>query len=144
LGVPEIPPDPVKKHAVTAAGTYSFTYDPNGNAITQNGATLNWTAYNLPKLINQTGGNSSTFLYGPGRQRHKHVALNGATTETNWVSRLHGEGPKRGPKGGPNGRRLGHPSAIYSNRWVSRRSRPPSKVRSSRCKISSVEDHSIS
>jgi RHS repeat-associated protein len=74
--------DPVKKHAVTSAGTYSFTYDPNGNAITQNGASISWTAYNLPKLINQTGGNNSQFLYGPDRQRYKHVALNGATTET--------------------------------------------------------------
>jgi RHS repeat-associated protein len=71
-----------KKHAVATAGTYSFTYDANGNAITQNGATISWTAYNLPKLINQTGGNNSQFLYGPDRQRYKHVAVNGSSTET--------------------------------------------------------------
>src|ERR1044071_4838369 len=54
--------NPTKKHAVASAGSFTFTYDANGNAITQNGASIAWTAYNLPKVINQAGGNSSQFL----------------------------------------------------------------------------------
>jgi RHS repeat-associated protein len=73
---------PTKKHAVLSAGANSYSYDANGNANTRNGASLTWTAYNLPKLINQSDGNSSQFQYGPDRQRYKHVAVSGANTET--------------------------------------------------------------
>ena len=40
-----------KKHAVTAAGSFTFAYDANGNVITRNGSTISWYSYNLPNTI---------------------------------------------------------------------------------------------
>jgi RHS repeat-associated protein len=77
---------PTKKHAVTTAGPITTSYDANGNIETQTSpsgtATLSWTAYNLPKLISVSTGRSSAFLYGPDRQRYKHVAVTSGVTET--------------------------------------------------------------
>ncbi len=71
-----------KKHAVTAAGSNSYAYDANGNMNSRNGASISWTSYNLPSLINQSGGNSSQFWYGANRQRYKQANVSGSTTET--------------------------------------------------------------
>jgi RHS repeat-associated protein len=84
---------PTKKHAVTTAGPFTLTYDANGNIETQAGAganaTVDWTAYNLPKLISDAGGFSSTFLYGPDRQRYKHVAVSlGVSEATIYIKRI--------------------------------------------------------
>ncbi|MGH8525677.1 MAG: RHS repeat-associated core domain-containing protein, partial [Gammaproteobacteria bacterium] len=73
---------PTKKHAVTSAGSNTYTYDANGNAITRNGFSITWTSYNLPSLINGAGGNSSAFSYGPERQRWKQQASYSGTPET--------------------------------------------------------------
>jgi RHS repeat-associated protein len=77
---------PGKKHAVASAGAITMSYDANGNIETQASpsgtATLTWTAYNLPKLISVSTGRSSAFLYGPDRQRYKHVAVTSGITET--------------------------------------------------------------
>ena len=43
--------DPVRKHAVTAAGGNSYAYDANGNMSTRIGATIAWTSYNLPSSL---------------------------------------------------------------------------------------------
>jgi RHS repeat-associated protein len=78
--------DPAHKHAVTAAGSNTYTYDANGNMITQNGATISWTSYDMPSAINGAGGNSSQFSYGTSRNRWKQTAVFGsgpsAGTET--------------------------------------------------------------
>ena len=71
-----------KKHAVTAAGSYSFAYDANGNVSTRNGSTISWYSYNLPNTISASGSNSSQFFYAPDRSRWKQVASYGGTTET--------------------------------------------------------------
>ncbi len=71
-----------RKHAVTAAGSYSFAYDANGNVTTRSNASLTWYSYNLPNTINQTGGNYSQFSYGPDRNRWKQVANYAGTIET--------------------------------------------------------------
>ena len=70
-----------KKHAVTQAGPYSYSYDTNGNAITRNGHEIKWTSYNLPYEINGPG-KKLTFSYGPDRQRYRQVYQNGSTTES--------------------------------------------------------------
>src|SRR5688572_23261538 len=62
-----------KKHAVTSAGGVSYGYDANGNMNSRAGAGITWSSYNLPTLINQSGGNSSSFTYGADRQRTKQV-----------------------------------------------------------------------
>ena len=38
-------------HAVTAAGSNTYTYDANGNMTTRNGAISSWISYDLPKRI---------------------------------------------------------------------------------------------
>ena len=62
-----------KIHAVasidTGGGTWSFSYDSNGNMTDRNGTTLVWYASNLPKSITKDSQNSSTFQYTPSGQR---------------------------------------------------------------------------
>ena len=77
--------DPVKKHAVTQAGSssYTYTYDNNGNAITRNGDAITWTSFNYPLEI-ISSGTSETFEYGPERQRWKSVYVASIGTETTY------------------------------------------------------------
>lgn len=72
-----------KRHAVTQAGSssYTYSYDANGNAQTRNGHSISWTSYNYPSVINGPG-KALTFSYGPDRQRYRQVYNNGSTTET--------------------------------------------------------------
>lgn len=61
-------------HAVTQAGPNQYTFDANGNLVTRNGDAIDWTSFNLPKLIRHqstAGLSSSTFAYGPDRQYFK-------------------------------------------------------------------------
>jgi hypothetical protein len=44
-----------RKHAVTAAGGNTYTYDNNGNVATRNGVAIVWSSYNLPLTINGNG-----------------------------------------------------------------------------------------
>ena len=69
-------------HAVRKAGSKVYCYDQNGNMTKRDGATISWSSYDLPTVINQTGGNSSTFSYGADRQRYKQVSVDGAVTKT--------------------------------------------------------------
>jgi len=53
---------PAKPHAVVTAGGYSYSYDPNGNMMGRNGATLTHDYENrLSSLV--TGGTTTTFVY---------------------------------------------------------------------------------
>jgi RHS repeat-associated protein len=70
-----------KKHAVAAAGSNTYGYDANGNLATRNGATLGWTSYNLPAVIN-AAGYSATFSYTPERRRWRQVSTYASGTET--------------------------------------------------------------
>jgi YD repeat-containing protein len=71
----------VRPHAVSSAGGLGYSYDANGNMVSRNGASVTWSTFNYPTVINQTGGNSSTLYYGPERQLYRQVSLDGATTE---------------------------------------------------------------
>ena len=75
--------DAAKKHAVRQTGTggYAYTYDANGNAITRNGSSINWTSYNMPSSIDASGKNVS-FLYGPTHQRFRQTYTSASPTET--------------------------------------------------------------
>lgn len=71
-----------RKHLVTStANGWSFGYDSNGNMTTGRGATINWTAQNLPSSITK-GGLSSSFSYTPNLQYWKQdsVYSNGSST----------------------------------------------------------------
>lgn len=86
--------DPVKKHAVTEAGSSAFlyTYDSNGNAITRQGSSITWTSYNYPAVVNAgSGGTAETvsFLYGADRKRWQQAYSGNSTTETtNYIGGL--------------------------------------------------------
>jgi RHS repeat-associated protein len=62
--------DPVRKHAVTQAGSssYTYAYDANGNVTSRNGSLIGWTSYNYPSGVS-TATESATFNYGPNHQR---------------------------------------------------------------------------
>jgi RHS repeat-associated protein len=70
-----------KKHAVTAAGSNSYSYDANGNMITRNGASLAWTSYNLPSSVS-AASYSAQFAYGPERARWRQISSYANGTET--------------------------------------------------------------
>lgn len=66
--------DPVRKHAVTQAGSssYTYAYDANGNVTSRNGSIVGWTSYNYPGGVS-TATESATFDYGPNRQRWRMI-----------------------------------------------------------------------
>jgi len=86
--------DPVKKHAVTQAGSsaFNYSYDSNGNAITRQGSSITWTSYNYPTVVSAgSGGTAETlsFLYGPDRQRWQQAYSGNSTSETtNYIGGL--------------------------------------------------------
>ncbi len=52
-----------------------YTYDANGNQLTRDGVTQTWASFNLPTVINASGGVSATFTYGPDHQRKQQTAV---------------------------------------------------------------------
>jgi RHS repeat-associated protein len=66
--------DPVRKHAVTQAGSAAntYSYDANGNAVTRNGYSIGWTSYNYPGGVS-SADESVSFQYGPDRQRWQEL-----------------------------------------------------------------------
>jgi RHS repeat-associated protein len=68
-------------HAVRQAGGTLYCYDADGNMTSRGAASVSWYPYNQPQMINQAGGNYSTFFYAPDRSRYRQVSLNGSTTE---------------------------------------------------------------
>jgi RHS repeat-associated protein len=79
--------DPTRKHAVTEAGSSSFTYayDANGNVSARNGSIIGWTSYNYPSGVT-TSTESATFDYGPDRQRWRMVYTGPTGTETTYYA----------------------------------------------------------
>jgi RHS repeat-associated protein len=83
--------DPVRKHAVTQAGSSAFTYayDANGNVTSRNGRFTGWTSYNYPNNVS-TATESAIFNYGPNRQRWSMVYNGSAGQEiTYYVTPLY-------------------------------------------------------
>ena len=79
--------DPVRKHAVTQAGSSSnsYTYDANGNATSRNGTTNGWTSYNYPSGVG-TSSESASFDYGPDRQRWRMIYTGASGVETTYYA----------------------------------------------------------
>jgi RHS repeat-associated protein len=75
-------------HAVRNVAGNAYCYDQNGNMTSRAGSSISWTSYNLPSVIN-SGTASSTFSYGPSRNRFRQMAVQGGvTTETIYVAGL--------------------------------------------------------
>lgn len=82
-----------KLHAVasinTGSGTWSFSYDNNGNMTNRNGTTLTWFATNLPKSIVKDSQNSSAFQYTPSGQRWRQTyKVNNVQTTHTYIGNL--------------------------------------------------------
>ncbi|MGH8137695.1 MAG: FG-GAP-like repeat-containing protein, partial [Steroidobacteraceae bacterium] len=73
--------DTVHKHAVKTAGTWSMTYDANGNMTSRAGGAISWKSYNLPASIAYQS-NSTQFWYNADHKRWKQIANYAGTTET--------------------------------------------------------------
>ena len=74
-------------HAVTTAGTNTYTYDANGSMISGAGRTTAWTSFNKPQNISDSlTSNWTSFVYGPSRARiQQNAHTNGITTTTDYV-----------------------------------------------------------
>ena len=73
-----------RPHAVTRAGTDTYTYDKNGNQLTGAGRTLTYHPFNKVKSIVK-GTHTTAFVYGPERTRYKRtdvISTGGGTSTT--------------------------------------------------------------
>jgi RHS repeat-associated protein len=70
-----------RKHAVTAAGGNTYTYDNNGNVATRNGSSIVWSSYNLPLTINGNG-QAAQLAYAPDRSRWRQISSYAGGSET--------------------------------------------------------------
>lgn len=77
-------------HAVTRAGATGYTYDNNGNVLSDTGGrVLHYTAYNAVERVTKSG-RITEFHYAPDRSRFKRVDTNtnGRTTTTLYLGNL--------------------------------------------------------
>jgi len=72
-------------HAVTTAGSTSYSYDANGNHVSaSDGRNISYTVFDQASRI-QKGGETTEFFYGIGNQRIKRVDNNAVdTSKTTW------------------------------------------------------------
>lgn len=69
-------------HALCRAGSTNYTYDKNGNMLTDSsGRNMTYTSYDLPSQISKSGHQTS-FSYGPSRARYKRVDTASSQTTT--------------------------------------------------------------
>ena len=79
-------------HAVTTAGSDTYTYDANGNQLSGAGRSLTYTAFNKVSRI-EKGNGAISFTYGPERARFKRTdtttTTDAATTRTGTTTTLY-------------------------------------------------------
>ena len=85
----------VRPHAVSTAGSNSYTYDANGNLTVGAGRTISYDSEDLPTSITQSGM-TTTFVYDGGGNRVKKLV---GTTTTTYLGSLYdcedtGSGPQ--------------------------------------------------
>jgi RHS repeat-associated protein len=68
-------------HAVTSAGSNSYTYDDAGNMLTGGGRTVSYNTFRKPVSMTK-GGHTTSFEYGPDRSRYKRVDDDGSIEKT--------------------------------------------------------------
>ncbi|QMU61549.1 MAG: hypothetical protein GKR92_07505 [Gammaproteobacteria bacterium] len=71
-------------HAVTSVGSKTYVYDDNGNMISGDGRTIEWSSYNKPISITKNGSESE-FKYGPSRARYEQNLIEGGVTTTTYL-----------------------------------------------------------
>jgi RHS repeat-associated protein len=72
--------DAAHPHAVTNAAGCDYQYDASGRMTSRCGDALEWTSYDLPRILRNVS-QTSTLSYGVDRARYKQV-LSGPTSET--------------------------------------------------------------
>jgi RHS repeat-associated protein len=75
----------VHPHAVTAAGSNTYSYDANGNLTSGAGRTLTYNLENKPLTIT-IAGQTTTFVYDGDGGRAKKIA---GTTTTRYISKIY-------------------------------------------------------
>ncbi|RIK57522.1 MAG: hypothetical protein DCC63_13640 [Nitrospira sp.] len=75
----------VRPHAVSAAGSNSYTYDANGNMTAGAGRSFTYNLENKPLTIT-IGGQTTTFVYDGDNGRVKKIV---GTTTTRYISQLY-------------------------------------------------------
>ncbi|HVX91531.1 MAG TPA: hypothetical protein VHC20_08045, partial [Candidatus Paceibacterota bacterium] len=65
------------------AGGVSYTYDANGNVTSRNGATISWTSFDHPSVIN-SGTESVQFSYNHNHLRWRAIYSGSAGLETTY------------------------------------------------------------
>ncbi|HSX52047.1 MAG TPA: FG-GAP-like repeat-containing protein [Cellvibrio sp.] len=74
-------------HAVTTAGSSSYTYDANGNNVSGDGRNLQYTSYDMVKSISKAG-KTTQFKYGIDRARWQRIDATATTTYLGNVERI--------------------------------------------------------
>src|SRR5690606_19019970 len=67
--------------ATTGKAAATYSYDANGNIVSDGSRTLSWTAANYVSQIVE-GTTTETFLYSPGRERVRVSSTQGSATTT--------------------------------------------------------------
>ncbi len=75
-----------RPHAVTSAGSASYSYDANGNMTSRDGKTVTWHSYDKAKRIDGAGTDYSEFSWGANREVVQQVRqFNGAVRTTRYA-----------------------------------------------------------
>ncbi|HSN98080.1 MAG TPA: RHS repeat-associated core domain-containing protein, partial [Candidatus Nanopelagicales bacterium] len=74
-GVGQLTYDPARPHAVATAGVAAYGHDEVGNQRFRPGATLDYTAFDLPKTITLDQGGTVTLDYDAGQSRIRKTTL---------------------------------------------------------------------
>ena len=67
--------DPAQPHAAIEAGSSSYAYDAVGNQWSRPGATIAYTAFDLPKVVTLDSGEEIRFEYDGDQQRVRKATL---------------------------------------------------------------------
>ena len=71
-----------RPHAVTNVGGVTYQYDANGNnTSSSDGRSITYTTFDQAQTVSK-GGHTTTFSYGPDRQRYKRVDSKSGSTRT--------------------------------------------------------------
>ncbi len=78
-----------RPHAVTRAGTKTYSYDANGNMLLGDGRIMTYDAENRLSTVRKNGG-TTTFVYdGDGGRVKKTVTSGSTTTTTTYIGKLY-------------------------------------------------------
>lgn len=76
-------------HAVTQAGSHTYTYDANGNMKNDSrGRIFTYSVFDKVTRVEKDGDRSTDFYYGPERKRYKRVDTHDGDSTTTLYSAM--------------------------------------------------------